>query len=339
MTFPLISILTPSFNCGDIIHRLLDSVLEQTYPNVEMYVIDDGSTDDTQIIVESYIPLFEKRKYTLSYIYQENAGQSVAINNGLKLIKGSYLVWPDSDDYYASPRALEILINVFLTENRKSDIGLVRCEANLLDSQTLQYVGKLGLNARKKQSEYLFEDCLFAKNGYWFLAGGYMADLRLVDKYIVGREIYTEKITGQNWQLMLPLLYENRCVTVKESLYNVLVRMESHSRGTSYKELLCKVQSYERTISGTLERMNCIPVKKKKKYKAALYMKYVYEQMNLAVLFDRKEEMRQLYSELKRNRHQRKHISLRDRIKYFVLLDCHSFYSLFINLKKSFFHG
>lgn len=277
MTPPLISILTPSFNCGSIIHRLLDSVLKQTYPNVEMYVIDDGSTDNTQNVVESYIPLFEKKNYTLSYIYQENAGQSVAINNGLKLIKGSYLVWPDSDDFYASPNALETLINVFLTQNEKRDIGLVRCEANLLDSQTLRYVGKLGWDAQQRQSEYLFEDCLFAKNGYWFLAGGYMADVRLIDKYIVGREIYTEKIAGQNWQLMLPLLYETRCITIQESLYNVLVRVASHSRSTSYEDLLCKLQSHKRIIFGTLNRMSFISNKKKKIYKSELYIRYVYE--------------------------------------------------------------
>ena len=59
----LVNILTPAYNCASLITRLLDSVLEQTYPNIEMFVVDDGSTDDTANVVKSYINKFLDRGY------------------------------------------------------------------------------------------------------------------------------------------------------------------------------------------------------------------------------------------------------------------------------------
>ena len=54
----LVSLITPMYNTDKYIHRLLDSVLSQNYPSIEMIVIDDGSTDNSSIIVKSYIHLF-----------------------------------------------------------------------------------------------------------------------------------------------------------------------------------------------------------------------------------------------------------------------------------------
>ena len=109
--FPLVSILTPCYNSGSFLHVLLDSILLQDYPSIEMYAINDGSTDNTKQIIQAYIPFFEQKGYSLGYIYQAHAGQSGAINKGLKLIKGKYLLWPDSDDYYAAPNAISKLVS------------------------------------------------------------------------------------------------------------------------------------------------------------------------------------------------------------------------------------
>ena len=95
---PLVYILTPSYNCGQYIYRLLNSVLTQTYPNIEMTVIDDGSTDNTKDIIISYQFKFAARCYKLNYVYQNNQGLSSTINNGLKLVHGDFLIWPDADD-------------------------------------------------------------------------------------------------------------------------------------------------------------------------------------------------------------------------------------------------
>ena len=75
----LVSVLTPCYNTGRYVHRLLDSVLTQTYPFIEMVIIDDGSTDDSSAVIQSYIPKFKAKGYELRYYYQKNSGQSVAI--------------------------------------------------------------------------------------------------------------------------------------------------------------------------------------------------------------------------------------------------------------------
>ena len=65
---PLVSVLTPCYNSADFLHRLLDSILEQDYPSIEMYAIDDGSTDRTRQVIQTYIPVFQQRGYSLKYV-------------------------------------------------------------------------------------------------------------------------------------------------------------------------------------------------------------------------------------------------------------------------------
>ena len=205
MGTPLVSIITPCYNSGRFVHVLLDSVLAQDYPAAEMWVIDDGSTDDTRQVVESYKPLFIEKGYTLEYVWQEHSGQSEAINKGLKLISGDYLVWPDSDDYYATSDALSLMV----AELEKSDdkVGMVRCLPSYVDANGIDYDGYRHANFDK---EDLFEDCLFGINGFWYMSGGYMAKTSFIDKYIPQRTRSTAKNAGQNWQLMLPLLYGHK---------------------------------------------------------------------------------------------------------------------------------
>ena len=83
----LVSIITPCFNGGMLIHRLLDSILKQDYSMIEMYVVDDGSIDNTRSVIESYIDRFTNKGYVLNYIYQDNAGQAAAINKALPLVE------------------------------------------------------------------------------------------------------------------------------------------------------------------------------------------------------------------------------------------------------------
>lgn len=277
----LVSILTPCYNGDKIIWRLLDSILNQTYPEIEMFVIDDGSTDNSANLIKTYIPKFELKGYSLTYIYQENSGQSVAINNGLKLIKGDYLVWPDCDDWYATNDAIQQMVEVL--DNSAENVSMVRCQSNLIDEDTLKQVGKFGLNKKTKGKTNLFEDCLLAKNRYWYVPGDYMAKTKKIDETIPNREIYTEKNAGQNWQLMLPLLYKNECLTIEKNLYNVLVREDSHSRGlySTLDQQLQRYDSYEKTLLATIDNIVKMPVTEKHKYEHTIKNNYNVLRFNL----------------------------------------------------------
>ena len=268
----LVSILTPSYNCGKYIHRLLDSVLRQTYPSVEMFVIDDGSTDDTKEIIESYIPRFAQRGYELHYTYQENQGQSVAINNGLKMINGEYLIWPDADDFYKTDDAIESLVKALSEADEQT--GMSRCLLEYLNEDDLVFCRAVSVNGPVK--ECLFEDCLFGTNGFWYVPGDYMVKTSVVREMIPDMEIYTEHAAGQNWQLMLPVLYKYKCVTVPEIKYSVLTRRASHSRGqfSSRKQTNRRFNVYRNTILSTLERIPSMPAEELESYTSSINKHY-----------------------------------------------------------------
>lgn len=270
----LVSILTPCYNGERYIQRLLNSILNQTYSFIEMFVIDDGSTDNSAKLIQSYIPIFEAKGYSLTYIYQENSGQSVAINNGLKVISGDYLVWPDSDDWYATDNAIMKMVETL--DNSDDSVSMVRCQYYLLDESSLEKIGTYQANEQTKGRTDLFLDCLFDLNGFWYTPGGYMAKTKKIEECISHKEIYTNKDAGQNWQLMLPLLYNSKCLTIDEFMYNYLVRKDSHSRG-QYVTMSQKCQRYivyENTILNTIDNIVKMADTEKDKYKKQIRLKY-----------------------------------------------------------------
>lgn len=98
MGFPLISVIIPMYNARKYIRRCLESVLAQVYDNLEIIVIDDGSTDDSYDICDQI-----KEKNSRIFLYKQlNGGVSSARNKGLQLANGDYITFVDADDYIDS---------------------------------------------------------------------------------------------------------------------------------------------------------------------------------------------------------------------------------------------
>lgn len=91
---PMVSIIIPVYNPGEALHRCLDTVLAQTYHNIEVIAVNDGSTDGSGQVCKQYSAGDER----LRYISQPNAGVSVARNRGITEAKGEYICFVDSDD-------------------------------------------------------------------------------------------------------------------------------------------------------------------------------------------------------------------------------------------------
>lgn len=91
---PLISIVIPSFNQGNYIEQTITSILGQYYSNLELIVIDGGSTDGTLDVIKKYAHLITY------YVSEPDKGQADAINKGFKVAKGDILAWLNSDDMY-----------------------------------------------------------------------------------------------------------------------------------------------------------------------------------------------------------------------------------------------
>lgn len=91
----MVSIIVPVHNSSRYLERCVDSLLRQTESDIEIILVNDGSTDDSKAICDRY-SMSDKR---ITVIHQENAGASVARNNGLAVAKGEYISFVDSDDY------------------------------------------------------------------------------------------------------------------------------------------------------------------------------------------------------------------------------------------------
>ena len=89
----LFSIIIPSYNRAHIINRAIQGVLDQTFQDFEIIIIDDGSTDNTNSVIKVYF-----NDSRIKYLYQENAGVCSARNTGAKLAEGKFLIFLDTDD-------------------------------------------------------------------------------------------------------------------------------------------------------------------------------------------------------------------------------------------------
>lgn len=103
-----ISIIMPVYNDENNIKEALDSILNQSYQDLEVICINDGSTDNSKKIIESYRNKFKK----LKLINQKNQGSGIARNNGIKIAQGEYISFLDADDIYVDHDALEIMYNI-----------------------------------------------------------------------------------------------------------------------------------------------------------------------------------------------------------------------------------
>jgi glycosyltransferase involved in cell wall biosynthesis len=115
---PLISVVIPAYNAESFVGHTLTSVLEQTYQNIEVIVIDDGSQDSTADIVKS----FAKSDPRVILVNQPNSGVSSARNSGIYHSKGEFIAFIDADDIYY-PECLEKLTHAMLEAD--NSVGLV----------------------------------------------------------------------------------------------------------------------------------------------------------------------------------------------------------------------
>lgn len=98
MREPLCSIIVPIYNVEALLPRCIDSLIGQQYQNIEIILVNDGSTDSSEAVCREYL----NRDSRIKLINKENGGLSSARNAGLKLSKGEYILFVDSDDYVTS---------------------------------------------------------------------------------------------------------------------------------------------------------------------------------------------------------------------------------------------
>jgi glycosyltransferase involved in cell wall biosynthesis len=308
----LVSIISPCYNGAKYLRGFLDSVIAQTYRPIELIFVDDGSTDNTKEIFESYRETFEKTKIYPIYIYQENAGQASAINQGLCIYKGEYLMWSDSDDILL-PQNIEIKVDYLEKHPEK---GFVLCQGVSVKSGDLN----TGMKILKRQADEpldnmeLFEDLILERNVV-YVPATIMVRRQAVIKAIPSLRIY-ESRQGQNWQLMLPLAYCCEYGLIRKPLFKYVIHEDSHSHSErTYNEQILRSEEFEKLIITTIK--NIPGISDLDRWTKLVKTRYARRKCYLSCIEKKYEEARKYQMVLK----QIDKVKLTDR--YFICLTTH----------------
>jgi glycosyltransferase involved in cell wall biosynthesis len=188
---PLVSVVIPTYNRANLVVETVESVIAQTYPNVEIVVVDDGSTDDTVDTLGPY-------RGRVKLVRQPNAGRSVARNTGMHHTSGKYIVFLDSDDLLL-PESLAVRVT-FLEAH--PEVDLVYGDGFALEESGRLF--ELGSHIRRfpptNHDEFVHEFC---KTNFFPPLLALVRRSTLVD-----RESFDPEIVGlEDWDLWLRMLF------------------------------------------------------------------------------------------------------------------------------------
>lgn len=209
----MISVIIPTYNRANTICRAIDSVLNQTYRDIEIIVIDDFSTDNTEFVLSDYINT-KKIKY---YKLLENKGACFARNYGVKLSKGDYIAFQDSDDWWL-PNKLEIQLN-YIT---KTKADMVFSAFTKIDEET----GKIN----KKFPDNLVKDCFVSYNDL-LVKSLISTQVMMIKKSCFNDIIFDETMPRfQDWDFSLRFSNKYRIFYINQILCKVYFQRNSISK-------------------------------------------------------------------------------------------------------------
>ena len=220
------SVIIPCYNGASVINQSIESVYIQDYQNVELIVVDDGSTDNSKEVVLSWVSRFAEKGFALKYVYQQNRGLGGAIDTGLKHVTGEYLSLLDADDYYLSGSVSKKA--KFLDEH--PDCVGVRSNGWMVRGEQKEL---FITSDEEKAITNMFDGLLFGKTNNW--AGSYMIRTDALFACYPDRSIYPSRF-GQNMQILLPVAYGRKFGYIDEPLMVYVLHEDSHSQARSPEE-------------------------------------------------------------------------------------------------------
>lgn len=147
---PLVSVVVPVYNVECFLDECLCSILEQDYKDIEIILVNDGSSDKSGDICDKYAKKFEQ----IRVIHKENGGLSSARNTGISVATGEYITFIDSDDYYISRQAISILINVL----QEYDVDVVCCNYTSDQKKKHSHSNRVEVYDREQAISILLDD-------------------------------------------------------------------------------------------------------------------------------------------------------------------------------------
>lgn len=200
----LVTVIVPVYNVEKYLDRCIRSIITQTYRDLEIILVDDGSTDNSGKISDDYA-LIDSR---INVIHKENGGLSSARNRALDIAKGDYIAFVDSDDYIESTM-IEGMMNNFIS----AEVDIVVCGYNVVNEEGEVVCKKTGAFEKLMSGEEMTKDILLDKFPYSFAWNKiYRKSLFLDVRYPEGR--YYEDIP-----VTYKLAYRAKHIYIKNNCY------------------------------------------------------------------------------------------------------------------------
>lgn len=217
MKNPLISIIVPVYNIEEYLPRCIESVLEQTYTNLELILVDDGSKDKSGEICDA----FQEKDSRVRVIHKENGGSSSARNEGIKAAKGQYLGFVDSDDYVEKTMYEHMVCAI---EDTGCNIVQVARDEIDEDGNQMPNVCEMPEKQIEYSSEEFMKELLLHKGDCSFCTKLLNRDLFIENKFPMG-------VLNEDFHLLVRMLKQGeKIVSLPYCGYHVFYRIGSNTR-------------------------------------------------------------------------------------------------------------
>lgn len=214
---PLVSVVISNYNCGRFVAAAVDSALQQSYPNKEVIVVDDGSTDDSLDVLQAYVD-------RVRIVAQANRGVSGARNEGIRQSRGEFVAFLDADDVWHQEK-LAKQMPLFANPS----VGLVYCSVEYMDEQERP----LGTNTKGLRGRVLADIALLRETVV--LAGGSTAVVRKSRFDEIG-VFDPELSTAADWDMWRRIACHDEVDVVREPLMKYRLRPGSMHRNPAVFE-------------------------------------------------------------------------------------------------------
>lgn len=273
----LVSILIPCYNGERFLDRCFNCLLGQTYSKLEIILVNDGSTDNSEKIIDNYKFKLREKGIIFKYIYQENGGAASAINTALKYVEGEYIMLYDVDDVIF-PKAVEAKVE-FLKNNLAYD--MVRNNGYYVNANdTDNIIALFTDNPIEKNNQYIFEDLILGKTNNW--PASFMVRTKSLFEHIENKDIYISQF-GQNLQIMLPVAYFGKSGYIDEPLMKYIRHDKSHSAFTSYNKKLKLINGYEENRVEIIKRLDISEIEKQRYFEM---ISILYNRIRMLIAYE-----------------------------------------------------
>lgn len=302
-----VSILVPCYNGEKYIKRCLQSILRQTWKDIELIIVNDGSVDSTDEIIKSKYAELENILSRVKYVKQNNLGVGAAMNTALKYFTGEFLAPFDCDDYMM-PNSIEVRATWLINHPETAVVqnnGYYVTEDNFNDGRN-----KFSDINVIKEDISLFDLLIDGKSYNW--PGSYMIRSSIWLERCPDREIYPSR-SGQNMQLLLPATYRNKCDYIPDCLmkYGLHIGSLSNTVNKTEKQQIDDVLGYEDIYKTVLKSF--LPEDEYKIVENKIEIPFIKRIMDIKLSNNNKQGAKEYFKRLKKSGR----CCLDDKIRYY----------------------